>query len=44
MNRKLKIAEIVLAVGGATMFAAAWLMSYWMWKAMPKNREECHDN
>jgi hypothetical protein len=35
MNRKLKIAEVTFAAAGAILFAASWILNYWMWQVMP---------
>lgn len=35
MGKKLRIAELVFAVAGGTVFFLSWIMNFWLWKAMP---------
>jgi hypothetical protein len=31
----MKIVEVALAAVGALLFAASWILNYWMWQVMP---------
>ncbi len=35
LGGKVRILELVLAIIGAITFASSWILSMWLWKAMP---------
>jgi hypothetical protein len=39
MIKRLRIAEVALAIVGAVSFGASWLLNYWMWQEMPRAPE-----
>ena len=35
MEKKLRVIEMACAIAGCTFYSLTWIMSFWLWKAMP---------